>query len=185
MRRICIGVLCTCTAICVGAAQESQRQVSAAASGFGSNLFPQDPTGSDPTMSPPDLSLVPQEYSVDDGPVSIKLPFKLFVNGEEWRGHSIGWSLLAGSTMWLALPGKGRYILSLTPRIGYEFSASGAVRDHAIMFTSGGDEYEIRTSAPIAGLGKSWNLYVLHQPAREPKGPLFGVGRLEDLMRWR
>ena len=87
--------------------------------------------------------------------------------------------------MWLALPWRGRFILSLIPRPGFDLTASGAIRNHVITFTSGGDEYEIRTSAPIAGLGKAWNLYVLHQPLWEPKGPLFGIGHLDDVMHDR
>jgi hypothetical protein len=34
--------------------------------------------------------LAPQDFNVDDMPISIKVPFKLFVNGKEWQGHTIG-----------------------------------------------------------------------------------------------
>jgi hypothetical protein len=70
------------------------------------------------------------------------------------------------------------YILSLAPREGYNFRKAGAIRNHLIAFQSDGNQYEIRTSGPIAGTEKAWNLYVLHLPEREMKGPLFGVDRL-------
>jgi hypothetical protein len=136
-------------------------------------------------LSPADLNLVPQDFNVDDMPISIKIPFTLFVNGKEWQGHTIGWHISAvlhpnhaGSTMWLGLPGRGTYILSLAPREGYDFQKAGAIRNHVIMFQDGGDHFEIRTSGPIAGSARAWNLYVLHEPTYEMKGPLFGVDRL-------
>ncbi len=129
-------------------------------------------------IAPANPNLMPQEFTIDDGPVSIKVPFQVFVNGKEFQGHTIGWHIDTGSTMWLGLPGQGLYILSLAPREGYTFQKAGAIRNHVIAFQAGGNRYEIRTSGPIAGAGKAWNLYVLHLPEMEMKGPLFGVDRL-------
>lgn len=129
-------------------------------------------------LAPADPNLVPQDFTVDDGPVSIKVPFQLLVNGKNWQGHTIGWHIDGGSTIWLGLPGRGMYILSLAPRQGYDFQKAGAIRNHVIAFQDGSDHFEIRTSSPIAGAGKAWNLYMLHEPTREMKGPLFGVDRL-------
>lgn len=131
-----------------------------------------------PEIPPANPNLAPQDFTIDDGPVSIKVPFQVFVNGKEFQGHTIGWHIDTGSTMWLGLPGQGMFILSLGPREGYKFQKAGAIRNHVIAFQSGGSQYEIRTSGPIAGSEKAWNLYVLHLPAREMKGPLFGVDRL-------
>jgi len=82
--------------------------------------------------------------------------------------------------MWLGLPGKGMFILWLGPRRGYNFQKAGAIRHYVVAFESDGNQYEIRTSGPIAGSEKAWNVYALHLPARELKGPLFGVDRLGD-----
>jgi len=181
VQRIHLLAFCAWTVLSL-AAQEMRGQVRAGPAEFGWTLFLQVATA-DPTLARPDLRLIPQDFSVDDAPISIKLPFKLFINSKEYQGHAIGWHLDVGSTMWLALPGRGRYILSLVPRAGYDFSKTGSIRNHVIMFNAGGDEYEIRTSGPVAGSGKAWNLYVLHQSAWEPKGPLFGVERLDNLLR--
>ncbi len=129
-------------------------------------------------LAPADPNLVPQDFTVDDGPVSIKVPFQLLVNGKNWHGHTIGWHIDGGSTIWLGLPGRGMYILSLAPREGYDFQKAGAIRNHVITFQDGDDHFEIRTAGPIAGSDRAWNLYVLHEPTREMKGPLFGVDRL-------
>jgi hypothetical protein len=136
-------------------------------------------------LPPADPNLAPQDFTLDDVPISIKVPFELLVNGKQWRGHTIGWHLstelhspTAGSTIWLGLPGRGTYILSLAAREGYDFKKAGSIRNHVIMFQDGVDRFEIRTSGPIAGSDRAWNLYMLHEPTQEMKGPLFGVDRL-------
>jgi hypothetical protein len=138
-----------------------------------------------PEIASANTNLVAQDFTVDDVPISIKIPFTVFVNGNEWQGHTIGWHIsavlhpnTAGSTMWLGLPGRGMYILSLGPREGYSFRKAGAIHNNVIAFQDGDDQYEIRTSGAILGSDKAWNLYVLHLPDRELKGPLFGVDRL-------
>jgi len=140
--------------------------------------FPHPQNGRE--IVPADPNLVPQDFTVDDVPISIKLPFEVFVDGKPWQGHTIGWHITDnnGSTMWLGLPGRGMYILSLGPREGYNFQKAGAIRNNVIAFHDGDIEYEIRTSGPILGLDRAWNLYMLHLPEREMKGPLFGVDRL-------
>lgn len=123
-----------------------------------------------PEIAPPNHNLVPRDFTLDDEPLPLKfaLPFKLFVNGRE---HPVGWSIESGSTMWLALRGRGGYTLSLTPCYGYSFKKSGAILDHAIVFQADGDKYELRFSGPIAGPGNAWNLYVMNDPSVEPKPP--------------
>ena len=143
-------------------------------------------------IAPANSNLVPQDFTVDDVPISIELPFEVLVDGTPWQGRTIGWHidrvllhsetgithLETGSTMWLGLTGRGMYILSLAPREGYNFQKAGAIRDNVIAFDDGDSRYEIRTSGPILGSDKAWNLWVLHLPEREMKGPLFGVDRL-------
>ena len=52
-------------------------------------------------------NLVPRDFTGDDVPISIKLPFEVFVNRKPWQGHTIGWHIDTGSTVWLGLPGRG------------------------------------------------------------------------------
>lgn len=137
-----------------------------------------------PEIPAADPNLVPRDFTVDDIQISIKIPFQVYVNGKAWR-HGMGWHIdrfihpsETGSTIWLGLPGRGMYVLSLAPREGRDFQKSGAIRNNVIAFHDGDDQYEIRTSGPILGTDKAWNLYVLHLPEQEMKGPLFGVDRL-------
>jgi len=55
--------------------------------------------GVDRDIAPANPNLVPQEFTIDDGPVSIKVPFQVFVNGKEFQGRTIGWHIDTGSTM--------------------------------------------------------------------------------------
>ena len=123
-----------------------------------------------PEIAPANRNLVPRDFTLDGEPLSLKftLPFKLLVNGRE---HPVAGPVESGSTMWLAVRGRGGFTLSLEPCYGYSFKKSGAILDHAIVFQADGDKYELRFSGPIAGRGNAWNLYVLHEPSIEAKPP--------------
>ena len=140
---------------------------------FSMAVLSRSQTQNETTASEPNL--VPQDFTVDDIPISIKLPFTLFVNG---KPHPAGWHIHEGSTMWLGVPNRGMYILSVMPRAGEDFHKAGAIRNDVISFQDDGNRYEIRTSGPILGADRVWNLYVEHLPKMEMKGPLFGVDRL-------
>src|ERR1035438_8470909 len=77
--------------------------------------------------------LVPKDFVGENMPISITIPFEVLVNGKVWRGHTIGWHLDhpadTGSAIWLGLPGRGMYILSLDPREGHGFRKAGAMQD--------------------------------------------------------
>lgn len=136
---------------------------------------------------PTDQKTKNQDSVEEDAPIVIEPPFTLLINHRKWNGRSLGWHIASGSAMWLALPGRGRYVLSLVRRTGYPFTKSGIVRKQTIVFTAGADIYEIHASKPIIARSpeEGRSLYVLHQPSWEPKGPLFGLGELEDLLQLR
>jgi hypothetical protein len=131
----------------------------------------------------------PRDYTIDDGPLVFPMEgqWRVFVNGQQWAGIA-GLTRKPGSTMWFSFPAKGRYILSLVPRDGYDFQKAGLIRDNTILFQSGIDRYEIRLAGPIVGAGGSYNLYVLHDPAYQPKPETAdsvsgGTDKLENLLR--
>ena len=127
----------------------------------------------------------PRDFTVDDGPVTFNAEQVTFlINGQRWQGMN-GFTGRPGATFWMVLPGQGRYILSLTPHDG--FTRSGAVRDNVISFQDAAQQYEVRSISPIAGEGRAWNLYMLHDPAYVPasnqrEGLHFGTDRLENLL---
>lgn len=126
--------------------------------------------------------LVSKDFVGKNVPISITIPFEVLVNGKVWRGHTIGWHLDypadTKSAIWLGLPGRGMYILSLYPREGHGFQKAGAIHANVITFHDGVDQFEIRTSGPILTSDGPWTLYLLHRSDMEMKGPLFGVDRI-------
>jgi hypothetical protein len=126
--------------------------------------------------------LVPKDFIGENVPISLTIPFEVLINGRRWQGHTIGWHIDhpadTRSAIWLGLPGRGMYILSLDPLEGHGFQKAGAIHANVITFHDGGNQYEIRTSGPILASDGTWTLYLLHRSDMEMKGPLFGVDRI-------
>jgi hypothetical protein len=126
----------------------------------------------------------PRDFTVDDGPLRFEPgPVTVRKQGQPLQG-SLPFDGKPGATFWVAFPGQGRYILSLTPQSG--FTKAGAIRGNAITFQDAGQEYELRFMTPIAGAGKAWNLYVMHDPTYAPNpnqrySVSTGTDRLENL----
>lgn len=128
-----------------------------------------------------------RDFTLDDGAAAYQFPMptRFYVNGQPFSGGVGFTTMRSGATLWFAVPNRGRYVLSLTPREG--FQKGGAIRDNVVSFQSGADRYEYRASSPILGAGKAWNLYVLHDPRYQPKAGLEsnvsgGIDRLENLL---
>jgi len=138
-----------------------------------------------PEPRPATTTAEPRDFTVDDGPVAFEIPqMTIWINGQKYQGAA-GATGKPGATFWLAFPGQGRYVLSLTPHDG--FTRSGTIRDNVISFEDEGQLYEVRFMKPIAGIGKAWNLYVLHDltyqpPPNQTSSIYAGVDRLEDLL---
>jgi hypothetical protein len=141
-----------------------------------------EPAGS---AAGPAANAEPRDFTVDDGPVTFQAErVAVWIDGQKVSG-TLGFTGKPGATFWIAFPGQGRYILSLVPHDG--LIKSGALRDNAIAFQDGGRNYEVRFMGPIAGAGKAWNLYLLHDPTYtpDPKQRLLintGTDRLENLL---
>jgi hypothetical protein len=125
----------------------------------------------------------PCDFTLDDGPVKVdSFDMGIWIDGQKYQGRS-GFTEKPGATFYIAVPGQGRYVLSLTPHEG--FVKSGTIRDNVIGFEGGGQQYEIRFMTPIAGAGKAWYLYVLHDRTfQRPASNGIGVGldRLQNLV---
>jgi hypothetical protein len=122
----------------------------------------------------------PRDYTIDDGPVTfISERTTVWSHGRK-LANQYAFTGKPGATYWISLPGEGRYVLSLVPHEG--FVKGGTVRDNAVFFS----EYEVRFMNPVAGTGKAWNLYVMHDRGFVPHAGLdghvvAGVDRLENL----
>ena len=74
----------------------------------------------------------------------------------------------SGPLIWFYVPGEGRFIFSIKPRVGYDFQRIGAIEDNKIAFSVNGKKFEWQSESPIVGAGGKWNLYVLHDAKFEP-----------------
>ena len=97
-----------------------------------------------------------------------------------------------GALLWLYLPGRGRYILSLVPRPELDFKVAGEFRGGKAEFTVGTDRISLECNNEIAPGHAPYRLYILLDPLWEPtaqsqKGQLaigsVGVGELVKLKR--
>jgi hypothetical protein len=107
-----------------------------------------------------------RDFTIADFELKV-LGSKIMVNGELEGGNGAGGGC-AGSIIWFYLPNRGRFIVSLVPRPGYDFQKIATIEDNKILFSIGGDRYEWLSTSPIVGDGGSWNLWVLHDPDYQP-----------------
>ena len=75
----------------------------------------------------------------------------------------------AGPIVWIYVPGRGRFLLSLTPRS--TFQRAGEVRGSSLRFTVDGQTYDVWSSSRIAPATAAFNLYVRRQPEWKPSYP--------------
>ena len=114
-------------------------------------------------------SMLPRDFAVDAVELAVK-DYRLLIDGKV-VSVSKSTNGCAGALLWFYVPGRGRFILSLVPREGYEFQKVGIVEDNRIEFTVNDNHYEWLSSSPILHGGGVWNLWVLHDPKYTP---LFG-----------
>ncbi len=109
----------------------------------------------------------PRDFTLDSVEIAVK-DFRLAVNGELAAGGGRGRGC-AGALVWFHAPGRGRFILSLVPRAGYDFQKIGLIEDNLISFNFKGERYEWTSSAPVVGQGGTWHVWVLHDPGYTPE----------------
>ena len=116
--------------------------------------------GATPTVSGP-----AREFSAEDAEMRIMQP-RITLNGDLQR-NALG-PVVNGSLVWLYLPGHGRYILSLAPRLGLRFRPAGEVRGGVAKFTVGGDTVSVECPQAIATGHAAYTLYVMTDAQWEP-----------------
>lgn len=114
-----------------------------------------------------------QDFTLDNVELAVR-DYRLLINGELIAGGRPTRGC-AGSLVWFYVPERGRFIFSLTPRVGYSFQKVSVIEDNKISFTLNGDSYEWISSAPIVGSGGNWNLWVLYDASYVPPGFLFSA----------
>jgi hypothetical protein len=74
--------------------------------------------------------------------------------------------VVTGTVVWVYLPTRGRYLLSLRPQSG--FRKAGDVRGNTLRFTVDGDAITIASRTRIAPGSRAFNLYVKREPKWVP-----------------
>jgi len=87
------------------------------------------------------------------------------LTGSDWKG-----GMIEGSTIYLYVPGKGRFVFSLFPHDNFNFQKDAVVENNKIAFSFDGERYELISKTPIVNgvNGGNWNLWILNEPAYKP-----------------
>lgn len=86
-----------------------------------------------------------------------------------------------GNVLWLYVPGKGRFLLSLVPYREQGFRRAGTLHGSEISFQHGADRYRVRSTEPLFRSGQVWNLYVRADEAHQSnQGAAFGAADRPD-----
>jgi len=127
-----------------------------------------------------------RDFTIEDGRLEISSP-RLKINAKpqpEYRGG------VAGSPVWLYVPGRGRFVFSLAPRHDLGFLKAGEVRGSTLTWRWGSDEYSVSTDKRIAPGDGAYTLYVFNDLNYRPKPEdanttlvLGAVGTLESLVK--
>ena len=118
----------------------------------------------------------PKDFTLDAVALGVK-NYSLLINGNlvNKSKSSIG---CTGALLWLYVPDRGRFIFSLVPREGYDFTKIAVLDENKIEFTVNGERYEWVSGASILPNGGTWNLWVLHDTGYTPLfGPQMAVPR--------
>jgi hypothetical protein len=105
----------------------------------------------------------PRDFTAGDIELQLDRPL-VTTTGTTTTFKSPGGS--AGPILWMYLPGRGRFLLSLTPRSG--FRRAGEVRGTSLRFIVDGQTYDVVSSSRIAPATAAFNLYLRRQPEWKP-----------------
>jgi hypothetical protein len=109
---------------------------------------------------------IPRDFTLDEVEIALQNT-RLTINDETFPIGKTAKSY-SGNLLWLYLPPKGFFMLSLTPREGYDFRKIGVLQDNKIKFEIDGDTYELNSSQPILPNGGTWSLWILHDRNYQP-----------------
>jgi hypothetical protein len=117
--------------------------------------------------SVPTVEGLPREFSAADAEMRLTQP-RVTLNGTVQSVARQATPSVTGNLVWLYLPGRGRYILSLVPRPELEFHKAGEVRGGRITLTLNSDTITLECFNEIATGHAPYNLYVLRDSKWEP-----------------
>jgi len=122
-----------------------------------------------------------RDFSPEDATIEISSPH-VRVDGNAVISSQGG---VSGQAVWVDLPGQGRFVFSLAPRLDLGMQKAGEVRGTTMTWRTGGHEYTIITDKPIASGSRAYNLYVFHIPRTAEYFGMSAGPRPDDAIRRR
>jgi len=111
-----------------------------------------------------------RDFTVTDAGLRLRDP-RIFVNGRFDSSSARTFGEETGAVVWIYLPQRGRFLLSLVPNAKGGFRRAGEIRGSSVRFTIGTDVFSVNSDGPIAAGTSPYNVYVLHQPKWKPSYP--------------
>jgi hypothetical protein len=109
----------------------------------------------------------PRDLRTDDVELRLQAP-RVSINGKLESSTARYYGDATGVFVWFYLPGRGRYILSLTPHPELGFRKAGEIRGSSLSFAVASETFSVVSGNRIAPGQASFNLYVLHEPGWHP-----------------
>ncbi|MDT7603686.1 MAG: hypothetical protein QOF61_1683, partial [Acidobacteriota bacterium] len=109
----------------------------------------------------------PRDFTLDSVEIALR-DQRLTMNGEPLAVVRAAREV-SGALVWFYVPGRGRFILSLVPRAGYDFRKIALIEDNHVSFDFRGDHFEWVSSAPVVGNGGDWYAWVLADASYTPE----------------
>ena len=109
----------------------------------------------------------PRDFRPEDVALQLREP-RVSINGQLDESSLKAIGTLSGAVVWIYVPNRGRFLLSLIPHPNLGFRRAGEVRGSSLRFTAGSDTFTIASGGRVAPGQSAFNLYVLHQPTWRP-----------------
>ena len=124
----------------------------------------------------------PRDFEVADVILHITAPSLRMNNGEVPQAI-VADQAISRKLVWVSVPGRARFLLSLLPRAGYPFQKAGVVTGFDLSFSWNGDRYQWHSRSAITESSGNWNLYVLAAPVTtaEATAPGFSFGAVNSV----
>jgi hypothetical protein len=131
-----------------------------------------------------ELSAKPFRFSANPqgNPLILTLTHPTFFINGQFVADSGGVGELAGPGVWIDVPGRGRFVLTLDAHGDPRFLQAGSVQGNNIEFRAGPDRFRIECSAPVTVTANA-AVYVYFTPDAAIQRPRFGSGGAPDPQR--
>jgi hypothetical protein len=109
----------------------------------------------------------PRDFTADSAQLAVR-DHTLLVGGRVVAGGRAARGV-QGALVWFYVPERGRFILSLVPRDGYDFRKIALIEENRVSFEFRGERYEWVSGAAVVAGGGAWHAWVLHDPDYTPE----------------